>query len=206
MKVLVGCEFTRTVASAFERAGHFAMSCDLDSAIAPGPHYRGDIMNLLDSNHQWDLAILHPDCTYMAVCGNRYHAKTQQREDAIEWTVELWTRAKERAKRVCMENPASVLFPHLRNHGADVQYIQPYKFGHPEQKKTGLALHNLPQLKGTWDVSDIMTTLPKKEREKVFYASPSETRGKDRSVFYTGFANAMAQQWGRDQTDQEKQL
>jgi len=81
MKILVGCEFTRTVASAFERAGHLAMSCDLLPAEAPGPHYRGDIMQLLDSGHRWDMAILHPECTKMAVCGNRHHANTQGRLD-----------------------------------------------------------------------------------------------------------------------------
>ena len=196
MKILVACEFSRTVANAFERAGHLAMSCDLDQATAPGPHYRGNIHQLLNSGHRFDLAILHPECTYMALCGNRHHANTPERERAVQWTIELWNRAKEYADRVCLENPKSVIFPQLRKLGAIVQYIQPNQFGHPETKETGLALHNLPPLEPTWDVTDIMETLPAKERHKVWYASPSETRGKDRSVFYTGFANAMAAQWG----------
>lgn len=196
MKVLVGCEFSRTVASAFERAGHYAMSCDLLPAEAPGPHYRGDIMTLLDSGHQWDLAILHPDCTYMAVCGNRHHAGTENREEAVRWTIELWNKAIEVSQRVCLENPQSVIFKHLRALGADVQYVQPDKFGHPETKKTGLALHNLPELQTTWDVSDIMATLPPKERHRIWYASPSETRSKDRSRFFPGIGRAMAEQWG----------
>ena len=195
MKVLVGCELTRTVASAFERAGHFAMSCDLQPAEAPGPHYRGDIMELLEVDHGWDLIILHPECTRMAVCGNRHHAGTQGRLDDIEWTTALWKKAKRRAPRVCLENPGSVIFPVLRSLGAVVQYIQPNQFGHPETKKTGIALHNLEPLKPTWDVSDIMETLPLKYRHQIWYASPSETRGKERSEFFPGFANAMAQQW-----------
>ncbi len=198
MKVLVGCEFTRTVASAFERAGHFAMSCDLRPAEAPGPHYRGDIMELLSSGHRWDLAILHPDCKKMAVCGNGTHANTAGRQEAIDWTLRLWWAVRKVATSVCLENPGSVIFPVLRRAGATVQYIQPNQFGHPETKKTGLALHNLEPLTSTWDVSDIMETLPPKERHKTWYASPSETRGKDRSVFYTGFAIAMADQWGND--------
>ena len=198
MKVLVGCEFTRTVASAFERAGHFAMSCDLDPATAPGPHYRGDIMELLEVEHGWDLIILHPDCTHMAVCGNRYHAGTEQRAEAVIWTVALWKKAKQRAPRVCLENPQSVIWRHLRHQGANVQYIQPNQFGHPETKKTGLALHNLEPLEPTWDVMDILETLPKKEKHKTWYASPSETRGKNRSEFFPGFGRAMAEQWGKD--------
>lgn len=196
MKVLVACEFSRTVASAFERAGHMAMSCDLLPAEAPGPHYRGDVMKLLDGGYRWDLIIMHPDCTCMAVCGNRYHANTEGRQDAVDWTLRLWWAARKVATSVCLENPSSVIFPVLRRAGATVQYIQPHKFGHPETKRTGLALHRLPELEPTWDVADIMETLPNKEKHKVWYASPSEARGKERSVFYTGFANAMASQWG----------
>ena len=200
VKVLVACEFSGTVRNAFIRAGHHAMSCDLLPTESPGPHYRGDIMQLLDSGHRWDLAVLHPECTKMAVCGNRHHAGTAGRTEAVEWTVALWNRAIEVAYRVCLENPGSVIFPILRELGAVVQYIQPNQFGHPETKKTGLALHRLEPLESTWDVSDIMATLPDKEKHKVWYASPSETRGKDRSEFYTGFANAMAAQWGLGQT------
>jgi len=204
MKVLVACEFTRTVASAFERAGHLAMSCDLLPAEAPGPHYRGDIMDLLSSGHRWDLAILHPECKYMALCGNRHYAGTPEREEAVEWTLSLWDRAKETAESVCLENPKSVIFPKLRAKGAAIQYVQPNQFGHPETKETGFALHNLPPLVSTWWVTDIMATLPDKEKHKIWYASPSDTRGKDRSVFYTGFANAMAAQWSPVQTGQKQ--
>lgn len=196
MKVLVGCEFTGTVRDAFTRSGHDAMSCDLLPTESPGPHYRGDIMQLLAIDYRWDLIILHPDCTRLAVCGNRHYAGTQERQDAIEWTVALWERACEVSDRVCLENPASVIFPVLRELGADVQYIQPHSFGHPETKKTGFALKGLPPLKDTWDVSRIMETLPPKERHKIWYASPSETREQDRSRFYPGIANAMPPQWG----------
>jgi len=198
MRVLVGCEFSGTVRDAFTRAGHQAMSCDLLPSESPGPHYRGDIMNLLRSGHSWDLAILHPDCTHMAVCGNRHHAGTQRRTDAIAWTVALWEAARKVAKRVRLENPASVIFPVLRDKGAVIQYVQPHGFGHPETKKTGLALSNLTELRDTWDVSDIMATLPKTERHRIWYASPSDTRGQDRSRFYPGIAQAMATQWGGD--------
>lgn len=204
MKILLGCELSGIGRDAFTRAGHDAMSCDLEPTEIPGPHYRGDIMELLSSGHRWDLAILHPDCTKMAVCGNGTHANTAGRQEAIDWTLRLWWAVRKVATSVCLENPSSVIFPVLRRAGASVQYIQPNQFGHPETKKTGLALHNLPPLEPTWDVTDIMATLPPKERHRTWYASPSDTRGKDRSVSYPGILNAMAGQWGLVQTAEKE--
>ena len=89
-----------------------------------------------------------------------------------------------------------MIFPVLRDYGAHVQFVQPNDFGHPETKKTGLALSNLPELRPEWDVKQIMETLPPKDRHRVWYASPSETRGKDRSRSYPGILRAMARQWG----------
>lgn len=201
MNVFIGCEFTATVRDAFIRAGHNAWSCDLlPSESDLGPHYQGDVFDGLDIYDSWDLAILHPECTAMGVCGNgtygRNKPRHQERIDAVEWTLRLWERAKQKAARVCLENPNSVIFPKLRELGAIVQYVQPWEFGHPETKNTGLALHNLPKLTGTDNVHEYMMTLPPKERHKTWYASPSKTRGKDRSRFFLGFANAMTAQWG----------
>ena len=196
MKILIGCEYTGTGQAAF--ADHNAWSCDLDPTEGNArKHHQGDIVEYLESYPEghWDLIILHPDCTRMAVCGNRYHAGTRGREDAVKWTVALWDLAKRKGKRVCLENPASVIFPHLRKRGAKVQYVQPWMFGHPETKKTGLALHDLPELEETDNVYEYMMTLPKKERHKIWYASPSKTRGKDRSRSYPGMLKAMADQW-----------
>jgi len=192
MNVLVACEFSGTVRDAFIRAGHDAISCDLLPTESPGPHHQGDIIQFL-LGRRFDLAITHPDCTYMAVCGNRYHAGTPEREAAIRWTVRLWELLLERCYRVCLENPKSVIAGHLP---MKAQYIQPWQFGHPETKETGLWLHNLPPLEATNNVYNYMMTLPKKERHRIWYASPSPYRGKDRSRFYTGIAQAMAEQWG----------
>lgn len=202
MNVLIGCEYTGTGQKAFSALGHNAWSCDMDPTEGnPEKHHQRDIMDLLywSRDGYWDLIILHPDCTAMAVCGNATYAKGkpkhQERIDAVEWTIKLWELAKRKGKRVCLENPGSVIFPHLSKLGANVQYVQPWMFGHPETKKTGLALHNLSELQETDNVYDYMMTLPKKERHKVWYASPSKTRGKDRSRSYPGILKAMAQQW-----------
>lgn len=196
MKVLIGCEYTGTGQKAWKFAGHDAWSCDiLPTEGDKEKHLQMDIFDAVGFG--WDLIILHPDCTKMAVCGNRHHAGTLGRKEAVEWTLRLWEAAKSNASSVCLENPGSVIFPELRKRGALVQYIQPYEFGHPETKKTGLALHNLPKLKETENCYDYMMTLSKKDRHKIWYASPSPSRGKDRSRSYAGILKATAEQWGR---------
>lgn len=202
MNVLVGCEFSGTVSDAFWRRGHRVWTCDLEPTEHPDiPHFRMDIVDVLKSADRLfpgslDLIILHPPCTHMAVCGNRWWAGTEEREAAVKWTLSLWDWARAWSDKVCMENPASVIFPHLRKAGADVQYVQPNWFGHMEQKKTGLALHGLRRLEKTNDVYEEMMKLPVKEREKIWYMSPSKNRAKERSRFYKGMAEAMAEQWG----------
>jgi hypothetical protein len=201
--VLVGCEFTGIGRDAFLALGHDAVSCDLLSSEVPGPHHVGDIVDFLraSSSQSFDLIILHPECTAMALCGNGTYAPagvmSQERRDAIDWTVALWELAREKGRRVCLENPGSVIFPILRKRGALVQYVQPWEFGHPETKKTGLALHGLEPLQGTDNVFEHMMTLPASERHKIWYASPSDARGQDRSRSFPGILGAMAAQWGQ---------
>lgn len=137
----------------------------------------------------------------MGVCGNKHYGKGkpkhQERLDAVEWTMETWDLAVSHASGVALENPASVIFPLLRDErGADIQYVQPWQHGHPEQKKTGFALHNLPRLEETNNVYEQMMLLPRRERERIFFMGPSDDRGHLRSIFYSGIASAMAQQWG----------
>ena len=201
MRVLIGCEYSGVVRDAFIRQGHDAMSCDLLPTESPGHHHHGDIVPYLVletlSARKFDLIIAHPDCTAMANCGNSTYGrgmpKHHERIAALKWTAELWELCKIVSPRVCFENPISVLFKHLH---IKAQYVHPWQFGHPEQKKTGLALHELPDLKPTKDVYAYMMTLPRKKRERVHFMSPGKNRGKERSRFYTGIAEAMAEQWG----------
>lgn len=200
MKVLIGCEESQVITKAFRDAGHKAYSCDIEPTRGnPDWHYQNDIMNVIPTRY-WDLIILHPDCTAMAVSGNRWYGSgmpyNSKRHNQVEWTLKLWELAKKHSKRVALENPASVIFPHLRKMGALVQYVQPWQFGHLEQKKTGFALHNLPPLEETNDVYGEMMKLPKQEREKIFYMPPSPTRKRDRSETYSGIGDAIVQQWG----------
>lgn len=206
MRVLVGCEESGVVRDAFAELGHDAWSCDLVPARNGGKHYKMNIMKAisLHGHGWWDLIILHPVCDKMALCGNKHYGrgkpKHDERIEALRWTYNLWWEARHQSKRVVMENPASVLFPYLkaREPGTLVQYVQPYQFGHLEQKKTGLALYGVPPLVETNNVYDEMMKLPKNERERVFHMAPSPTRKRDRSTTYAGIGQAMALQWGGD--------
>lgn len=196
MKVLVACEYSGVVRDAFRVKGHDAISCDLLPTDAPGPHYQGDIYNMLTQG--WDLIIAHPPCTALTVAGNSTYGEGKQRYnerlESVEWTVDLWEACKKKAKKVCFENPVGVL---QRLGGMPKpQYVQPWMFGHKEQKKTGLFLHNLKPLVSTNDVYEEMMKLPKRERERVHYLPPSPDRWKIRSTTFTGIAKAMADQWG----------
>lgn len=197
MRVLVACEYSGRVRDAFIARGHDAMSCDLLPTDADGPHHQGDVYDVL--NQSWDLIIAHPPCTALTVAGNRTYGEGQpkyaERLAAVSWTVALWDACKAVAPRVCFENPVGVL-PRLGGMPKP-SYVHPWQFGHTEQKKTGLFLHNLPALQPTTIVYDDMMRLPKNQRERIFYLPPSPDRWKIRSATYQGIADAMAAQWGR---------
>lgn len=197
MRVLIGCEESQTVCQAFRARGHEAFSCDLlHTRGNPDWHIQGGIADHLLNvpDKYYDLIILHPDCTAMAVSGNRWYGKGMKYHDiriqSVQWTGVLWLLAINKGRRVCLENPVSVVFPALKEEKPELvmQYIQPWQFGHGETKKTGLALHRLPELKPT----DIVEG----REQRVWKMAPSPTRKRDRSKTYQGIANAMADQWG----------
>lgn len=186
--ILIGCEESQTICKAFRDAGYEAYSCDLQPTRGnPDWHYHEDIMDVIP-RREWDLIILHPDCTAMAVSGNRWYGRGMpmhdKRKAAVEWTLKLWELAKRHSKHVALENPVSVVFKHLPN----VFYLQPHDHGHGETKKTRFALHNLEPLKPTNEVDG--------REHRIWKMPPSPTRKRDRSETYQGIADAIVQQWG----------
>ena len=183
MKVLVACEYSGTVRDAFIRGGHDAMSCDLLPTDKPGPHYQGDVRNILD--YPWDLLIAHPPCTHLAVSGARhFFAKrmTGQQHEAASFFMVL---AKAPIKTICIENPVCVMSSLWRQPD---QIIQPWQFGHGECKATCLWLKNLPPL--------VPANVVEGREQRIWKMPPSPDRWKERSKTFEGIANAMAQQWG----------
>ena len=200
MKVLVACEYSGRVRDAFIKRGHDAMSCDLLPTDAPGQHYQGDVFDL--DLTQFDLMIAHPPCTYLTNSGV-CHLKTDQTRWAKMEDGAAFFKALLNAPvpRIAIENPIMHGYAKERIGGVkQSQVVQPWMFGHAEQKATCLWLKGLPPLKETANVYDYMMTLPKNERERLHYLPPSPDRWKIRSTTFQGIADAMADQWGADQT------
>lgn len=199
MDVLVACEFSGIVRDAFIRKGHNAMSCDLLPTERPGPHYQGDVLDIIWQG--WDLMIAHPPCTYLSNAGVRHLHSTPSRTGKLPAVhgEQRWQAMRDGAAffrelldadipRICVENPV----PHgyaVEEIGRKYdQIIQPWQFGHGETKKTCLWLRGLPLLQPTNIVDG--------REPRMFHLPPSPDRWKLRSVTYQGIADAMAEQWG----------
>jgi len=187
LDIFIGGECSGVIRSRYRAAGHNAWSCDFKPA-EDGSYYhlQTDMLKAIPTKH-WDLIILHPDCTAMAVSGNRWYGKGMPRHnerlEAVEWILNLWELARKHSERVALENPVSVIFSHLPN----VFYLQPWQHGHGETKKTGFALHNLEPLKPT--------NIVEGREQRVWKMAPGPNRKTDRSRTYTGVADAIVDQW-----------
>jgi hypothetical protein len=183
LKVLVACEYSGRVRDAFIRIGHDAMSCDLLPTDVPGPHYRGDVMDVIGAG--WDLMIAHPPCTHLAVSGSRWFKdKVSEQAIALDFVRLLLNSS---IKKIALENPISVISSKIRKPD---QIIQPWQFGHGETKATCFWLKNLPKL--------IPTNIVDGREARVHKLPPSPDRWKLRSTTYQGIADAMALQWGNE--------
>jgi hypothetical protein len=194
MSVLVACEFSGVVRDAFRRRGHVAYSLDILPA-EPSPFAKYHIQQSLErlpATIEWDLIVAHPPCTYLTVSNNRamaygcrkYTADEGQRlREAGVSFFRMCTRLP--AKRLCIENPIGIMSTLYRKPD---QVVQPWQYGHGETKATCLWLHNLPRL--------VPTNVVSGRDNRIHMMSPSDDRGRLRSITYTGIAEAMADQWG----------
>lgn len=197
MRVLVACEYSGRVRDAFRALGHDAMSCDLLPTDQPGPHYQGDVRDLLQPG-RWDLMVCHPPCTYLSVSGMHWTRRglrdPQLTVDALAF-VRLLMDAP--VPRIALENPVSIISSQVRKPD---QTVQPYQFGHDASKATCLWLKNLPKLKPTAFVEPRMVGTLKRWGNQTDSGqnriSPGADRWKKRSETFEGIALAMAQQWG----------
>lgn len=183
MKVLVACEYSGRVRDAFIARGHAAMSCDLLPTESVGPHYQGDVRDVLYGD--WDLMIAHPPCTHLAVSGARHFAAKRAsgaQQEALDFVRMLLASS---IPKIALENPISIISTAVRKPD---QVIQPWQFGHGETKATCLWLKGLPPL--------IPTDVVDGREARVHRMPPSPDRWKERSRTYQGIANAMAEQWG----------
>ena len=169
MNVLVACEESQRVCTAFREKGHNAFSCDIEPCSGGHTewHIMQDVIPLLDGrcnfktmdgiehsiDGRWDMIIAHPPCTYLTVAANKLYniekygkkavKRLEDREKAIEFFMAF---VNADCERKAIENPIGVISTRYRKPD---QIIQPYQFGHPVRKSTCLWLYNLPKLKPT---------------------------------------------------------
>lgn len=197
MRVLIACEYSGAVRDAFRARGHDAMSCDLLPTDVDGPHYQGDVRDVLGDG--WGLMIAHPPCTYLCASGLHWNNRGrgwQGTEDALAF-VRLLMAAP--IPRIAIENPLGRIGTAIRK--AD-QVVQPYDFGDDASKRTGLWLAGLPKLRPdpAKRVAGRLVNGVERWANQTDSGQnklpPTADRWKLRSATYPGIAEAMADQWG----------
>ncbi len=204
IRVLVACECSGRVKTAFRERGFDAWSCDLKPSEIPDDkyHIQGDVLPLLTPD--WDLLIAHPPCTYLTLAGNRwmkpeyknrYPNRERDRQVAIEFFMKF---ANAPIEHIAIENPIGIM---SRLYKPPDQIIQPHYFGDDTRKPTCLWLKYVPPLFSTCLVMPKLHTDKNGHTDSFFhyysFNLPKEERASFRSRTFQGIANAMADQWGR---------
>lgn len=215
MRILIACESSGTTRDALIELGHDAMSCDLLETEVPGPHYQGDVRDVL--HEAWDAVIAHPTCTYLSSSGLHWNKRGvlvdgRPRADLTEESIafaRMFIDGPETAhipKRVT-ENPIGCLSTRVRKPD---QIIQPHQFGDDASKATCLWIVGLPLLTPTTQVAPRLVEWPRGSGKIVKrwanqtdsgqnVLPPSADRWRLRSKTYAGIADAWANQWfGRE--------
>jgi hypothetical protein len=183
--VLVGFEESQAITVELRKLGVNAFSCDLQSSSGcfPKYHLQMDIFEAIQYR-KWDMIILHPPCTFTALCGNRWYYNSPLRIEGIELCKKAWEEACKVCDFVALEQPKTIMQRYI---GKKSQVIHPWQFGHGETKETWLWLKNLPDLKPTNIVDG--------RDNRIWKMPPSKDRQKLRSKTYPGIAKAIAEQW-----------
>jgi hypothetical protein len=201
LKILIACEFSGIVRDAFIARGHDAISCDLLPTEKPGPHYQGDVLDIISDGY--DMMIAFPPCTYLCSSGLHWNKRVAGRDElthqAMLFVFNLTGEGfiDHGIKKIAIENPIGCISSKYRKPD---QVIQPYQFGHDASKSTCLWLKNLPLLRPTSYIEPRIVDGKKRWSNQTDGGQnklgPSDTRAMERSRTYEGIAAAMAGQWG----------
>ena len=220
MNVLIACEESQRVCTAFREKGNNAFSCDIQECSGGRPewHIKSDVLPILNGNcsfvtengekhyinGKWDMIIAHPPCTRLCNTSQRwlywgdeeYRAKKRkEQKKAVDFFMNF---VNADCDRIAIENPVGIMSTLYRK--PDCIY-NPYDFaGETECKKTCLWLKGLSALKPT-------QTLPKEKRTHGIWSARFDNKqlawndpltAKLRSVTPEAVAKAMAEQWGNE--------
>lgn len=188
MNVLIACEESQRVCTAFREKGHNAFSCDITEPSGGHPewHIRGDVLKYLNPTFfesdlsygigfttmdglghfvqgKWDMIIAHPPCTYMSKAGARFMYPIAGIIDEERLAKAL--EAKEFFLKIWNADCHRICIENptpLKVVGLPPpsQIIEPYCFGEPYSKRTLLWEKNLPPLIPTKILRDYVPYMP----------------------------------------------
>ena len=225
LRVLVACEMSGRVRTAFAKRGWDAWSADIlpdESGLwnywedLGGTHYQGDVRNIL--HEDWDLVIAHPPCTDLSLAGARYWKQKQadgRQQRAVQFFLQMLWNPPQKAY-VVVENPVGFMSQAFREPD---QIVEPWWFGDPIKKKTclwyraaetsnPLRLDWLPHLVADQPVEPTMRGVTgggswrtDQAAGKTNMNNWEDSQGRARrhilrSLTPKGFARAAAEQWG----------
>lgn len=185
--LLVACEYSQRVTTAFLEKGFDAYSCDLIDTIGgyPERHFKMDARKAVKLK-KWNLIIAHPPCTYLSTMGARHLYKNHQLNadryakllEARDFFMFFWNFVD---CSLCIENPTPF---HIAALPLASQVVCPTMFGSSFTKRTCLWLKDLPPL--------LPTTAKPLITEQFVKTCHG---GHNRSLIDLYLAKAMADQW-----------
>lgn len=210
MRILVACEESQAVCKAFRAKGHEAYSCDIEPCSGGHPewHIQKDVLPLLNGfcsfktmdeiqhkiDGHWDMIIAFVPCTYTSNAGAR-HLWKGKKLNIERYYKGLCGKALFLAVQhadcpvIVIENPTpSKIF----DYPPPTQYVQPFWFGDPWSKKTGLWIKGKQPLVPTKMVEPDCNC----HEAGTLFMKGGKERQMNRSKTPLGLANAMAEQWG----------
>lgn len=145
MKVLVACEESQRVCTAFREKGHEAYSCDIIECSGGHPewHIQGDVLEILNPStkfdwndtiefetadgkchiieDKWDMIIAFPPCTHLCVSGARHFEKKRadgRQREGIEFFCKFLTAD---CDKIVIENPVGIISgKYIKEHFPDL--------------------------------------------------------------------------------------
>lgn len=186
INVLVACEESQRVCTAFRALGFNAYSNDVIACGGGHPEWHildnalsvigGGTMKLQNGNWitipHWDMIIAHPPCTYLSNVSVRHHSLAMTPENRIEGrTIErinamrfFMEMIRANSNHIAVENPVGIMNTAFRKPD---EIIEPYQFAAGTDdadnyvtKRTCLWLKNLPPLQ--------KNTLPRPDNAAMF--------------------------------------
>lgn len=217
MNVLIACEESQAVCKEFRRVGHNAFSCDIIECSGGHPewHIKGDALPLLNGrcefktcdgethriDGKWGMIIAHPPCTYLTGAGACNIPKHPERiQYGFEAAAFFRKFLEADCEKIVVENP-----PPMKRFGLPKysQLVRPWMYGDKNNKPICLWIKGVQPLKPTGIVekdTDIVRWVHKATGQKKscskWYNTNTKEHGKHRSKTFSGFAKAMAEQWG----------